>query len=52
MLIDGARTSQLPYVTQGAAHREHDDDVVHRVHVIDANLASALRISDLAHDAG
>ena len=53
LLIDGARTSQLPYATYGAAHREHDDDVVHRVQdVIDANLSSALLIADLAYDAG
>src|SRR5919106_301084 len=40
LLIDGTRTSQLPYVTHGASDRDHDDGLVHRVqNLIDAELA-------------
>lgn len=53
LLIDGARTSQLPYVTYGAARRDHDDEVVHRAQdLIDANLAGVVRIADLARQVG
>jgi transcriptional regulator GlxA family with amidase domain len=53
LLIDGARTSQLPYVTYGAARRDHDDELVHRVQdLIDADPAGVPRITDLARQVG
>src|SRR5918996_4280254 len=53
LLIDGARTSQLPYVTLGAVQRDHDDDLIHRAQdLIDAGLADLLRIASIANDVG
>ena len=53
LLIDGARSSQLPYVSLGAAHREHDDGLVHRAQdLIDADLGGRLVIDDLARHVG
>lgn len=53
LLIDGARTSQLPYVIAGAGHRDHDDAVVHRLQTaIEDGLARPLRIDELAGQAG
>jgi transcriptional regulator GlxA family with amidase domain len=53
LLIDGTRTSQLPYVTHGASDRDHDDGLVHRVqNLIDAELAGPLPLHDLAHHVG
>jgi transcriptional regulator GlxA family with amidase domain len=53
LLIDGARTTQLPYVAYGAAHRDHDDALVQRVQdVIDENLAGPLRVAELARQVG
>ncbi len=49
LLIDGARTSQLPYVISSADHRDHDDDIVHHVQtLIDADLSRTLRVETLA----
>ena len=53
LLIDGARTSQLPYVHFGGEHRDHNDAAVHQAQtVIDASLAGALRVEGLAADVG
>jgi transcriptional regulator GlxA family with amidase domain len=53
LLIDGARTSQLPYISHGAPTRDHDDPLVHRVQdLIDGNLAGPLRIAELARQVG
>jgi transcriptional regulator GlxA family with amidase domain len=53
LLIDGARTSQLPYVTLGAVHRDHDDDLIHRAQdLIDADLSDLLRIASIASQVG
>lgn len=53
LLIDGARTSQLPYMTLDAAHRDHCDDLVRTVQArIDNDLGGALRIPDLARQVG
>ena len=49
LLIDGARTSQLPYVALAAAHRDHGDDLVRRAQdLIEAGLSRTLRVSDIA----
>ncbi|WAH98145.1 GlxA family transcriptional regulator [Arthrobacter sp. MMS18-M83] len=53
LLIDGARTSQLPYVTNGAGYRDHDDDLVRKAqNLIDAKLSGSIRVEDLAGNVG
>jgi transcriptional regulator GlxA family with amidase domain len=53
LLIDGARTSQLPYVHVSGEHRDHDDAAVHQAQtIIDANLAGSLRVDGLAAEVG
>ena len=53
LLIDGARTSQLPYVHIAGEHRNHDDAAVHQAQtVIDAELAGFLRVGRLANELG
>ena len=53
LLVDGSRTSQLPYVTLGAVRRDHEDDVVHRAQdLIDAEIGGPLLIEELAGRVG
>jgi transcriptional regulator GlxA family with amidase domain len=53
LLIDGARTSQLPYVHLDAVHRAHGDDLVRKVQqLIDNDLGGTLRVPDLASQVG
>ena len=52
LLVDGHRTSQLPYIAFGR-ERSHDDVIVHQVQQhIDLHLGEPLRISDLASSFG
>lgn len=53
LLIDGARKSQLPYVTIGGVNRDHGDGLVHQAQqLIDSDLAAPLRIETLARHVG
>jgi transcriptional regulator GlxA family with amidase domain len=53
LLIDGARTSQLPYVYLGGEHRDHDDAVVHQAQtIIDDRLDDSLTVDELARRVG
>ncbi|NUR07227.1 MAG: helix-turn-helix domain-containing protein [Nocardioidaceae bacterium] len=53
LLIDGARTSQLPYVSLGGVLHEHDDEAVRRAqHLIDRDLGGDLRVDALARAVG
>ena len=53
LLIDGARTNQLPYVHVSGQHRDHDDQAVHQAQtVIDAGLDGSLRVDELAAQVG
>jgi transcriptional regulator GlxA family with amidase domain len=48
LLVDGHRTSQLPYIAFGR-QRSHHDQLVHQVQQhIDLHLSAPLRVSDLA----
>jgi transcriptional regulator GlxA family with amidase domain len=52
LLVDGHRSSQLPYIAFGR-ERSHDDVIVHQVQQhIDLHLGEPLRISDLAASFG
>ena len=52
LLVDGHRSSQLPYVTFGR-ERAHDDVIVHQVQQhIDAHLGEPLRVARLAASFG
>jgi transcriptional regulator GlxA family with amidase domain len=52
LLIDGHRSSQLPYVA-GLPGRSHDDPVVHEIQAhIDAHLDEPLRLTKLAAQFG
>jgi transcriptional regulator GlxA family with amidase domain len=52
LLIDGGRTSQLPYLAFTLA-RDHDDDLVRRVQdYIDVNLDAPIRSDALAREFG
>ena len=53
LLIDGGRSSQLPYVSLGGAHRDHDDDLVRIAQkVVDDDLSRDLRVDELASRVG
>ena len=53
LLIDGARSSQLPYVSFGGVLHDHDDEAVRRVqHLIDSDLGGELRVDTLAREVG
>ena len=53
LLIDGARTSQLPYVSLGGVAHDHDDELVRKVQgLIDDDLAGALTVDALARNVG
>jgi transcriptional regulator GlxA family with amidase domain len=52
LLVDGHRTSQLPYIAFGR-ERAHDDVIVHQVQQhIDSHLDEPLRIAELAASFG
>ena len=52
LLVDGHRTSQLPYIAFGR-ERAHDDVIVHQVQQhIDSHLGEPLRIAELATSFG
>ena len=53
LLIDGARTSQLPYVAIGGADRDHDDPLLHLAQtLIDDGLAGGPRVDEIARRVG
>jgi len=52
LLVDGHRSSQLPYIAFGR-ERSHDDVIVHQIQQhIDSHLAEPLRIAELASSFG
>jgi transcriptional regulator GlxA family with amidase domain len=52
LLVDGHRSTQLPYIAFGR-ERSHDDALVHRIQQhIDVHLGGPLRISELASQFG
>lgn len=53
LLIDGARSSQLPYVSHGAARRGHDDHLIHQAQdLIGERLGTRLGVADIARQVG